>query len=104
MRDCGHEWCGYSYNFGEHVGHPPALGCTQFSGALMDRHRDALEQAGEIWGRPGSGEPPGVGVPPKHWTYLDQRIEYVLGFDQVTRSWLTEQRRFRHEPAVRHLH
>jgi hypothetical protein len=42
LRDCTEDWCGAPYQVGANIG--SWLGCTKFSPALMNRHRDVFDK------------------------------------------------------------
>ena len=55
---CPEDWCAFQVTYlGQEGGHP-GLGCVKFSQALIARHPDAMELAGQIWDQEHQ---------PRHW-------------------------------------
>src|ERR1035437_9438761 len=76
---CPADWCAFAYDMNGIVS--PALGCTKFSAALLERT---------------AGLPAAIISEHRHWQSLDAMI-----IGELHRRRFTEHV---HEPAVRHLH
>jgi hypothetical protein len=64
---CPSDWCAFRV---EYLGKDhPGLGCVKFSGALIARHPEAVDKAGELWD---------AEHPPRHWCRLDRSLQEMV--------------------------